>query len=299
MADAKIESPSSETSPADLEIREGMAWITLDAPGKPVNTLSRDLMVWFEETLKELEDSGLGGLVIRSGKPGTFIAGADIDELQELEDPGEVRDLLKKGHALLRQMSGLPFPVVSAIHGTCLGGGLELALAGDWRVATEDRRTRLGLPEVQLGLIPGLGGTQRLPRLIGVPKALDLILTGKRVRPGKARRIGLVDELCHPADLEEGVQRMARRGKRDEGKSWGRQGLADKAGDLMARTPLADRVVYDKAREKVLSKTSGHYPAPLTAIDVVRRGLGESLERGSRSSRRPSSSSWCRTSRST
>ena len=262
-----------------MEIHQGLAWITIDVPGKRVNTLSTSLMEWFAARLEELEGSGLGGLVLRSGKPDTFVAGADIEELEALDDPEEVADLLREGHALLRRMSRLGLPVVSAIHGPCLGGGLELALAGDWRVATHHDVTRLGLPEVQLGLIPGLGGTQRLPRLVGVPAALDLILTGKQIRAKKALAIGLVDELCHEADLVEAAIRLARRGPRRETRSWGRQGVGAKAGDLLARTPLGNRIVYDKAREQVLARTGGHYPAPLTAIDVVRRGLGESLDR--------------------
>src|SRR5436190_14492863 len=118
-------------------------------------------------------------------------------------------NMLERGHDLMERLAGLPFPTVAAIHGACLGGGLELALACRYRIATEHRKTKLGLPEVQLGLIPGLGGTQRLPRLIGVPAALDMILTSKQLDAKRARKAGLVDDTCHPADLAEAARRWA------------------------------------------------------------------------------------------
>ena len=148
--------------------------------------------------------------MILSGKPDGFVAGADIEELQTLQEPGQVIEMLQRGHALMNRLAELPFPTVAAIHGACLGGGLELALACRFRIATEHPKTKLGLPEVQLGLIPGLGGTQRLPRLIGVPAALDLILTGRQVDARKAKRLGLVDDTCHPADLRTAAERWAR-----------------------------------------------------------------------------------------
>jgi 3-hydroxyacyl-CoA dehydrogenase / enoyl-CoA hydratase / 3-hydroxybutyryl-CoA epimerase len=256
-----------------LEHREGIAWLTIDQPDKKVNTLSRSLMQRFGSLLEELEAAPPEGLVVRSAKPDNFIAGADIEELRALEDPEEVRELLRQGHALFARVARLPFPVVMAIHGSCLGGGLELALTADWRAATEGEKTRLGLPEVQLGLVPGLGGTQRLPRLIGVPNALDLILTGRQVSPRRARRLGLVDELCHPADLEAASLRLVQRGKRRKERSTGGQSLTERAGDLVARTRFGDRLVYAKARDGVLKKTGGHYPAPLKAVEVVREGI--------------------------
>jgi 3-hydroxyacyl-CoA dehydrogenase / enoyl-CoA hydratase / 3-hydroxybutyryl-CoA epimerase len=265
--------------PVVLERREGLAWLTFDLPGKKVNTLSRALMGRFAAVLEELEREPPQGLVIRSGKPENFIAGADIEELQALSDPAEVRALLAEGHAIFQRVAELPFPVVAAIHGSCLGGGLELALTADWRVATEHPKTRLGLPEVQLGLVPGLGGTQRLPRLIGVPAALDLILTGRQVSARRARRLGLADEVSHPADLETAALRLVARGKRKKAKATGGQSLGERAGDLLARTPLGDRLVYRKARQGVMKKTGGHYPAPLAAVELVKEGMRLPLAR--------------------
>jgi 3-hydroxyacyl-CoA dehydrogenase / enoyl-CoA hydratase / 3-hydroxybutyryl-CoA epimerase len=276
---------SASASPATLTIRDGVAWLLFDAPGKRVNTLSQRLMGWFDEQLAALEKQPLRGLVLRSTKPDTFIAGADIEEIEQLSDRAQVRELLRRGHELFGRVAALPFPTVSAIHGACMGGGTELSLCCDWRVATEHEKTKIGLPEVQLGLIPGLGGTQRLPRLVGVPAALDIILTGRQVSASRARKIGLVDETCHPAILDRVAVSLLARGKRrgDGAAKQGHQGprgLGERVADLVARSPLGGRLVYDKARAGVLEKTGGHYPAPLRAVDVVEKGLRLPLAQG-------------------
>src|SRR3954449_8041023 len=186
----------------------GIAWLRLDDPGKKVNTLSTRLFEWFEEQVARVERERPEGLVIYSGKPDGFVAGADLEELLALTDPMDVIAMLGRGHDHMERLAALPFPTVAAIHGAALGGGLELALACRRRIATEHPKTKLGLPEVQLGLIPGLGGTQRLPRLIGVPDALDLILTSKQVDAKRARKAGLVDDTCHPSDLAQAAARL-------------------------------------------------------------------------------------------
>jgi len=252
-----------------LAFEEGIAWLRLDDPGKKVNTLSTRLFEWFEAQMSAVERERPEGLVIYSGKPDGFVAGADLEELQRFTTKEPVIAMLRRGHDLMERLAGLPFPTVAAIHGACLGGGLELALACRRRVATEHPKTKLGLPEVQLGLIPGLGGTQRLPRLIGVPDALDLILTGKQVDARKAKRLGLVDDTCHPSDLRAAAVRVLRGG----GEKKRPKPMASRAGDWLARSPLGGKVVWDKARAGVMEKTGGHYPAPLVAIDIVREGL--------------------------
>ncbi|HXT50177.1 MAG TPA: 3-hydroxyacyl-CoA dehydrogenase NAD-binding domain-containing protein, partial [Thermoanaerobaculia bacterium] len=241
--------------------------------------MSQRLMGWFDEQLAAIASQPLRGLVLRSGKPDTFIAGADIEELEQLSDRAQVRELLRYGHALFGRVAALPFPTVAAIHGACMGGGTELSLCCDWRVASEHEKTKIGLPEVQLGLIPGLGGTQRLPRLIGVPAALDLILTGRQVSASRARKLGLVDETCHPAILDRVATSLLARGKRRGGGA-AKQGLGGRVADLVARSPLGGKLVYDKARAGVLEKTGGHYPAPLRAVDVVEKGLKLPLAQG-------------------
>lgn len=265
-----------QQAPGALSIDdEGIAWLILDDPAKRVNTLSSRLFGWFSEQVARVERERPLGLVILSGKADNFVAGADIEELQGLSRPEEVLELLGQGHELTRRLDHLPFPTVAAIHGSCLGGGLELALCCDLRVASDHEKTKLGLPEVQLGLIPGMGGTQRLPRLIGVPDALDLILTGKQVSARAARRLGLIDELCDRHDLgqaalavlaEAGKGAVAKRRKRN-------RAFASRAGDLLAKSFLGEKFVYDRARDQVLEKTGGHYPAPLVAVDVVKEGM--------------------------
>jgi 3-hydroxyacyl-CoA dehydrogenase/enoyl-CoA hydratase/3-hydroxybutyryl-CoA epimerase len=271
-ADTRVKNASS---PGTMALEEGIAWLRLDDPEKKVNTLSTRLFEWFEGQIARLERERPEGLVIYSGKPDGFVAGADLEELLRLSDPADVLAMLHRGHELMERLVALPFPTVAAIHGACLGGGLELALACKRRVATEHPKTRLGLPEVQLGLLPGLGGTQRLPRLIGVPDALDLILTGRQVDARKARRLGLVDDTCHPLDLRTAALRALRGGEVKKAK----RPLASRAGDFLSRTPLGGPVVWDKARAGVMAKTGGHYPAPLVAIDIVREGMKLLLRR--------------------
>ena len=269
--------PTPAAEPGALAWEDGIAWLRLDDPAKKVNTLSMRLFDWFERQVAHLERERPEGLVIYSGKPDGFVAGADLEEMLAVSDPGAILEILERGHALMERLAALPFPTVAAIHGACLGGGLELALACKRRVATEHPKTKLGLPEVQLGLIPGLGGTQRLPRLIGVPDALDLILTGRQVDARKARRLGLVDDTCHPSDLRTAAERALR--ERGGAKKAPRKPIASRAGNFLSGTLLGGKLVWDKARAGVMEKTGGHYPAPLVAIDVVREGMKLPLRR--------------------
>ncbi len=276
--------PDESAAPGRLIVEDGLAWLVLDLPGKKVNVLSTRAMSWLGEQIGRLRDDPPAGLVILSGKADSFVVGADLEELATLKDSESVVELLQRGHELIGRLVDLPFPTVAAIHGSCLGGGLELALACRFRVATQTSKTKLGLPEVQLGLIPGLGGTQRLPRLIGVPGALDLILTGRQLDARRAQKLGLVDEVCHPADLRAAAEKLARvsgaaAGAIEQRRGRG-QGLAARAAGWLARVPFAaDALVYGKARTGVLAKTGGHYPAPLVAIDIVREGMRRPMAR--------------------
>ena len=262
--------PAGDLPPGSLSRDgNGVAWLVLDDPSKKVNTVSTKFFLWFEALVTELEQDAPAALVILSGKADGFVAGADLEELLAVGDKADVIAMLQRGHDLMQRLAGLPFPTVAAIHSACLSGGLELALACRYRVATEHKKTKLGLPEVQLGLIPGLGGTQRLPRLIGVPAALDMILTGKQLDAKRARKAGLVDDTCHPSDLAQAAARWA--GQRKEEKK--APGIARRATDFLAKSVFADKLIFDKARAQTLAKTGGHYPAPLVAIDVVHDGL--------------------------
>jgi 3-hydroxyacyl-CoA dehydrogenase/enoyl-CoA hydratase/3-hydroxybutyryl-CoA epimerase len=171
------------TSALTLELVDGIAVVTIDLPGESVNKVTSALRADFTEMFERLEgDSTVRGVVLASAKPETWIAGADIDEFLTLRTAAEAEALSKNGQALLTRLETMRVPVVAAIHGACLGGGLETALACRYRVASEHAKTVLALPEVQLGLIPGAGGTQRLPRLVGLQNALDMILTSRNVR---------------------------------------------------------------------------------------------------------------------
>jgi len=269
---AATSADSAPPAPGRIEIEKGVAFVHLDDPSKGVNTLNSRYFEWFERELGRLANEPLNGLAFISDKPGYFIVGADIEELASATSQDEILALIRRGHAFTSTFAKMPFPVICAIDGVCLGGGLELALACDVRIATEAAHTKLGLPEVQLGVFPGLGGTQRLPRLIGVPDALDLILTGRQINSRKAKKLGLVDEVCHPADLRDAVFAWAAKGKpkvhHPPAKSF-----AAKAADFLARAPLAKDLIYDKAKQGVLAKTGGHYPAPIKALEVIKQGM--------------------------
>lgn len=263
-----------------LSITDRIAVVTLDLPGEPVNLLSRRMRDELGPLLDRLEGEDVAdAVVLISGKPDSFIAGADVEELLAVTSAEEAERLSRDGQRLLDRLELLQIPVVAAIHGACLGGGLEVALACSYRIATEHRRTSLGLPEVQLGLIPGAGGTQRLPRLVGLRSALDLILAGKAVRPRKALAIGLVNEVVHPAILRRiAIERAQELGSGDRQERGGRgRGAVDL---LLDENPLGRSVVLRKARERTMAKTRGHYPAPLAALEVVSAGYVDGRVRG-------------------
>jgi 3-hydroxyacyl-CoA dehydrogenase/enoyl-CoA hydratase/3-hydroxybutyryl-CoA epimerase len=262
-----------------VDTNAGVAVVTLDLPGAPVNTLSTAVALEFDGLLTRLEaDPEVSAVVLRSGKPDNFIAGADIEEFTRLRTAEEATALSRRAQELMDRVAASRKPVVAAIHGSCLGGGMELALACHWRVATDHPKTQLGLPEVQLGIIPGAGGCNRLPRLIGVRAALDIILAGKSERAAKARKLGLIDELVHPAILSDVARRAAARLSQE-----GMPVRAPKrglAGFLLDGTPPGRALVYRMARRQLLTKTGGNYPAPLAALDTVRVSLSSGMEAG-------------------
>jgi 3-hydroxyacyl-CoA dehydrogenase / enoyl-CoA hydratase / 3-hydroxybutyryl-CoA epimerase len=260
-------------------VENGIAVVTFDLPGEPVNKLSDAVKVEFEALLIRLrDDTTVRGAVLISGKPDTFIAGADIEEFTALTTESAAERLSFEGQEMVNRVETLSTPVVAAIHGACLGSGLELALACHYRIATDHPKTQLGLPEVQLGLIPGAGGCQRLPRLIGARAALDMILTGRSERGPKALRLGLVDELVPPSILlataVAAADRLAREGLPRRKPKGGLPALA------LDRTAAGRRLVYRAAERKVLAKSGGHYPAPLRALDAVRTGLEQGITAG-------------------
>lgn len=264
-----------------LAVRDdGIACISIDCSGQSQNTLGRDEMRAASRLLDRLErDESIKGLIFMSAKPGSFIAGADIHLIEACKSTEEASALAAEGQQIFDRIATFPLPVVAAIDGVCLGGGLELALACQARVGTDSDQTRFGLPEVQLGLLPGGGGTQRLPRLIGLPAALDLLLTGRRLRSVRAQRLGLIDDRV-PASilLEAALQwvRICQRGKVRRGSGW-LHGLTSWA---LGGNPWGRGMILKQARQRVEARTGGNYPAPLRIIDCVERGMSAGIEQG-------------------
>ncbi|NVO60390.1 fatty acid oxidation complex subunit alpha FadJ [Photobacterium damselae] len=250
-----------------------LAWLKIDVPNEKMNTLQDCFATEISQVLEQLEaSSDIKGMVIYSGKPDNFVAGADIKMLAACETAEQAQQLATTGQELFTRLENLPFHVVAAIHGPCLGGGLELALACHSRVATLDDKTRIGLPEVQLGLLPGSGGTQRLPRLIGVANALDMILTGKQLRAKKAKKMGVVDAVVDPEILLTVAKEIALEHKPKRQSSW--QNWA------MGGNPLGRSVVFDQAKKKTEQKTRGNYPATTAILEVIKHGLDKGLSQG-------------------
>ncbi|MFB1076229.1 fatty acid oxidation complex subunit alpha FadJ [Photobacterium damselae] len=250
-----------------------LAWLKIDVPNEKMNTLQDCFATEISQVLEQLEaSSDIKGMVIYSGKPDNFVAGADIKMLAACETAEQAQQLATTGQELFTRLENLPFHVVAAIHGPCLGGGLELALACHSRVATLDDKTRIGLPEVQLGLLPGSGGTQRLPRLIGVANALDMILTGKQLRAKKAKKMGVVDAVVDSEILLTVAKEIALEHKPKRQSSW--QNWA------MGGNPLGRSVVFDQAKKKTEQKTRGNYPATTAILEVIKHGLDKGLSQG-------------------
>jgi 3-hydroxyacyl-CoA dehydrogenase/enoyl-CoA hydratase/3-hydroxybutyryl-CoA epimerase len=255
-----------------LSVHDGVATIRYDQPNSPVNTLNTRVGPVFEQIFARIEqDPTIIGAVLVSGKADTWIAGADIEELRRVTTAAEGEALSRGGQQLLDRLAAMPKPFIAAMHGAALGGGLEIALACRYRIATDHPKTVLALPEVQLGLLPGAGGTQRLPRTVGLQAALDMILTGKNIRAKKAWQMGLVHELVHPSILYEVAARRVRALARGEAMPVRprKHGASEM---LLEDNALGRKIVFRQARETVLKKTRGQYPAPLAAIEVMQAG---------------------------
>lgn len=262
----------------EVQRSDGVALVWLDTPKSRVNKLSSTMLTAFATFLDELEGDGeLQGAVLISRKEESFIVGADLEELKAIASPEEAQAIVARVHALFNRLASLGKPVVAAIHGPCVGGGLELALACHYRLATHHPKTHFALPEVNLGLLPGAGGTQRLPRLIGVQSALEMMLTGKRVYARPARKLGLVDALVHPPGLLGAAKRAALGLARGELKRPDKKPPLGRT--VLERTPLR-HLVFSKARENVLRRTHGNYPAPERIVECVRIGLERGLAAG-------------------
>jgi len=272
--------PPARTAPAvTWGIADGIATVVLDLKSQPVNVISRAVKDEFLACFAALAgDPSVKAVAFFSGKAENFIAGADIEEFLTLSSAAEAERLSADGQDMLDRLARFPKPIAVGIHGACLGGGFEFALACHYRVATDHPKTQIGLPEVQLGILPAAGGCQRLPRLVGARAALDMILNGKTERAAKAFRVGMVDELVPPAILADITLAAAKRmagGWRPKRKRPG--GFV---GFLLDGNPLGRLLVFRSARKQVLERTGGHYPAPLAALDAVEYGLRHGIQEG-------------------
>lgn len=253
-----------------------IAVLEFDLPGEKVNKLSSAVMNRFKDVLDELKKSSYKAVVIYSKKPKIFIAGADIDEIKSMTTVEQFNRAVEGGQTIFNQLEDLPLVTVAAVNGACAGGGCELILACDYRMASDDSSTRIGLPETQLGIIPGFGGCVRLPRVVGLQAALDVILAGKLLNAKKAQKIGLVDKLVHQnqllADSVRWAQDLLKEGKGKRRKTFKPKGMAN----VVLESALGRPIVYSKARQGVMKQTRGHYPAPLKALETIQRTYGMS-----------------------
>lgn len=244
---------------------DGIRWLILDNADSRTNVLSQAVLLELAALVEELVSSPPAGVVIKSAKDSGFIAGADISEFRGLADSGQAEDLVRQGQRLLNQLEKLPCPTVAAIHGFALGGGLELALACDYRIAVEGHKRNLGLPEVRLGIHPGLGGTVRSVRLLGVPAALKLMLTGKSLSAVEARRIGLLDRVVPDGQLDRGARELAAKRPRKRRP----RAYLELLGLPFVR-PWLGRRLRAQVRRRARPE---HYPAPFAIVDLwVRHG---------------------------
>lgn len=245
-----------------LDYRADYALLTLDVVGQSANVLSQEVLSEFDQRLEEIEFQPLKGLILRSAKASGFIAGADVREFEKISDPAKAAELAHLGQNVLAHLAALPFPSVAVIHGFCLGGGLELALACTYRIAREDPGTRLGLPEVRLGIHPGFAGTVRLPPLVGDFAALDMMLTGRSLSAREARRRGLVDDVAPERHLLHAAESFLRKRPAPRKAPWYLR--------LPAWKPLRAGVVKLMAPRVRRKAHPAHYPAPWRILELWR-----------------------------
>lgn len=264
--------------------KEGIANIVFDLPGEKVNKLSIATMKELDGLLDEVAaNKEIKVLTISSGKPDIFIAGADLRSFEPIfKDPSKGREIIAAGHRVLNKLSALPIPTIALIDGACLGGGMELALACTYRLVSDNPKSTLGLPEVTLGIIPGWGGTQRMPRLVGLTEGLPLIISGKPVKAQKALKINLVDAIASADFFEikskafvqniltpEGREKIAKKREYSSWKQW-----------ALEKNPLGRTILFSMAERDVKKKTKGHYPAPLVALKLIENSYHLPLEEG-------------------
>jgi 3-hydroxyacyl-CoA dehydrogenase/enoyl-CoA hydratase/3-hydroxybutyryl-CoA epimerase len=274
--------PSSEGALSFRVLSDGVAIVTYDVPGEPVNTLRASFSGEFLAMLTEVEhDQRIKAAVLVSGKPDSFIAGADIEMLKTAKTASEAEALARSGHQVVARLAGSKKPFVAAVHGATLGGGFEVALACQGLVVTDDKRTVLGFPEVQLGILPGLNGLERLAEKAGLEVALDYGLSGKNMRPTKARQLGIADDVVPRAILEDVSIDLARKivaGTRRRMVAKKPSFSKELTRFVLEQNVIGRAILFQKARSMVMKRTRGHYPAPLAIIDVLKTFASDGFE---------------------
>ncbi len=251
-----------------------IAVVELDLAGEKVNKFSTPVMGRMKEVVAELGKSSYKAVIFVSKKNKIFIAGADIEEIKNMTTKEQYEAAVGGGQEIMNMIEDLPMPTMAAVNGACMGGGCEFILACDYRIASEDPSTKIGLPEIQLGILPGFGGCVRMPKLLGLQASLDIILAGKSVNAKKASKIGLVDRVVHPAILMEEAVKWAKeiiaKGEGKANKKYHPKGAMNN----VLESFLGRGLVFKKAKEGVMKATSGHYPAPLKALEVIQSTYG-------------------------
>lgn len=278
----------------NYEVKGDVAVVRVNDPNSKVNTLSVQMQNEMAEVMNEIwTNDAVTSAVLISSKPGCFIAGADINMIQACKSAEEVTSLSQEGQKMFENIEKSPKPIVAAINGSCLGGGLEFAIACQYRVATKNKKTVLGTPEVLLGLLPGAGGTQRLPKMVGLPSAFDMMLTGRNIRADKAKKMGLVHQLVDtlgpglkgPEErtieyLEEVAVECARGIVNKKIPLTKEKGMMQKIQDYVMSYPFVRNQIYNTVQKKVMKQTKGLYPAPLNIIDCVKAGVEQGSDTG-------------------
>ncbi len=250
-----------------LDDDDGIVWLSLDKADATTNVLSYEVLVEFEALLEQLQSESPQGLIIQSNKENGFIAGADVNAFKTLKTYDEALKLIQHGQAVFNRLERLNIPTLALIHGFCLGGGLELALACDYRVADEDLKTKLGLPEVLLGIHPGFGGSVRLTRLVGAPAAMNMMLSGRAVRARAAKKMGLVDAAVPKRQLQRAARHFIMQSPAVSRAS-GWKMLTNYAPLRRMLAPFMRRQVAKRARPE-------HYPAPYALIALWEKHGGD------------------------
>lgn len=254
------------------ELRDdGILVLSFDRQGKSVNAFSQDVLIELGDIVERLTIDPPKGLVLRSAKASGFIAGADLTEFQEFDRKGTTNDAIRRGQTVFQKLAELPFPTVSAIHGFCMGGGTEISLACRYRVASNDASTKIGLPEVKLGIFPGWGGSARLPRLVGAPAAMDVMLTGRNLSAKAAKEMGLVDKVVPPEHLLDAAVELCKRGAE---RPFKQKLLGWATNTWPARQLLAPQIIKTVARKA----PKAHYPAPYALINVWKTAGGKGIQ---------------------